>query len=72
MILHYFNYSIFTAGFGYELDGLQIDLSFEYLKGKDRDIPYEKVLLDPEWETAMPGLYKMTVIIPTVSISYKL
>ena len=42
----------------------------------ERDIPYNKVskqspLFDPEWETAMPGVYNMNILVPNASISYK-
>jgi len=71
VLLPNYDFSVFTLGFGYELNGLQIDLGIEYLMGSDRNIPFEKVLIDPEWETAMPGLHKMNIIVPNVSISYK-
>jgi long-chain fatty acid transport protein len=71
VLLPNYDFNVFTLGFGYELNGLQVDLGIEYLIGSDRNIPFEKVLIDPEWETAMPGLHTMNIVVPNVSISYK-
>ena len=76
VLLPNYDFSAITLGFGYSLNGLQIDIGLEYLMGKERDIPYGKVskqspLFDPEWETAMPGVYNMNIMVPNVSISYK-
>ncbi len=71
VLLPNYDFNVFTAGIGYNLDGLQIDIGFEYLKGKDRDIQFEKKLTDPEYETAMPGIYKMVMIVPNISIGYR-
>lgn len=71
VLLPSYDFNVFTLGLGYSLDGLQIDFGIEFLKGKERDVPYEKTLLDPEYEAAMPGIYNMTIIVPNLSISYK-
>lgn len=79
ILLPNYDFSVFTLGFGYELNGLQIDLGIEYLIGKERNTPYEVALLTfppffeikKEYQTAMPGTYKMNIIVPNVSISYK-
>ena len=71
VLLPSYDFNVFTLGLGYSLDGLQIDMGIEYLMGKEREVPYEKTLLDPEYEAAMPGIYNMTLIVPNLSISYK-
>ncbi|MFP4082206.1 MAG: OmpP1/FadL family transporter [Candidatus Aminicenantes bacterium] len=65
-----YDYNVITLGFGYNLDGLQIDVGFEYLMGKEREVPYEKWVLNPEWQSAMPGIYDMNIVVPNVSVSY--
>ena len=76
VLLPNYDFNVITLGFGYGLNGLQIDIGLEYLMAKERDIPYEKVskqspLFDPDWETAMAGVYDMNILVPNVSISYK-
>lgn len=71
VLLPNYDFNVLTLGFGYSLDGLQIDFGLEYLIGKERNVPLTKVLLDPRWEAAMPGIYNMKIIVPNLSISYK-
>ena len=76
VLLPNYDFNVFTLGFGYNLNGLQVDFSFEYLTGKERDIPFGKTQeefpeYDPEWKTAMPGVYNMNIVVPNISISYK-
>jgi long-chain fatty acid transport protein len=76
VLLPNYNFHGITLGFGYSLDGLNIDMGLEYLVGQKRDIPYAKVSplspqYDPDWKTAMPGIYDMTILVPNLSISYK-
>ena len=56
-------YNDFTAGVGYNAGGFRVDVGFEYLKGKDRNIV-------PAKGVSMPGLYKMTILVPLVAVSY--
>jgi len=75
------DFNVLTAGFGYSLNGLQLDFGIEYLMGKDRSVPFNVVTIPfdpfftiempPGYETAMPGAYKMSIIVPTISISYR-
>ncbi len=53
-----------AVGIGYNMDGLMIDLGFEYLIGKDNDVPYGK------YESAMPGLYELKIIALELSLGY--
>ncbi len=58
-----FTYNDFTAGIGYNAGNFRVDVGFEYLKGKDRNIA-------PAKGVSMPGLYKMTILVPLVAVSY--
>jgi long-chain fatty acid transport protein len=78
ILLPNYDFNVLTFGIGYNLNGLQIDLGFEYLMGKERNIDFAKTLNSPlnpffnkEYEDAMPGTYNMKIIAPNISISYK-
>ncbi len=64
ILLPIFTNNVITVGFGYKAGKMNIDFGFEYLMGADRDIT-------PSLHN-MPGTYKMKIIVPTISISYKL
>ena len=66
-----FTCNVFTLGLGYSLNGLVIDLGFEFLAGKGRDVPYASWLLDPAFAHAEPGVYDMSIVVPNISVSYK-
>ncbi|MFB0565937.1 MAG: hypothetical protein ACETWK_09705 [Candidatus Aminicenantaceae bacterium] len=71
VLLPSFDFNVFTLGFGYNLNGLHIDMGIEYLKGKERNVLYSKYATDPEWKSSMPGTYKMRILVPNFSVSYK-
>lgn len=76
ILLPSYDFNVFTVGLGYNVSGVQIDLGFEYLAGKNRSIDFEVVTpgfdkSDPDYVHAMPGSYKMNVMVPNISISYK-
>jgi long-chain fatty acid transport protein len=81
VLLPSYDFHVVTAGFGYSLNGLQLDFGIEYLMGMDRSVPFNVVTIpvDPYftlempagYETAMPGAYKMSILVPTISISYR-
>lgn len=76
VLLPNYDFHVVTAGVGYNLDGFQVDLGFEYLMGKERNIPLAKVsplspLFDPEWETAMPGTHELNIFVLNISFGYK-
>jgi long-chain fatty acid transport protein len=71
ILLPSYDFNVITLGFGYNIDDLHLDFSIEYMMGKDRNVPADKVATDPEWASAMPGTYTMKVIVPSLSISYK-
>jgi len=70
-LLPTYTFNVFTAGLGYSLNGLVIDLSFEFLSGNGRDIPYAKWAIDPAFANAQPGTYDMSIVVPNISVSYK-
>jgi long-chain fatty acid transport protein len=55
-----FTYNSVGGGIGYKSGGLSFDLALEYLMGKDRVIA----------AGAMPGSYKMNILVPVVGLSY--
>ncbi len=59
---HTFN--AFSAGVGKTYGDLQLDFGLEYLSGNERTV--ELGLPD-----AMPGVYRMRIVVPTASVSYK-
>lgn len=71
VLLPNYDFNAFALGVGYALDGLQIDFGLEYLKGAERNVEYVKTITDKEWAHAMPGIYNMTIIAPTISVGYK-
>ena len=64
-------FNSFSGGFGYNTNGLELDFTVEYLIGKDRDVPFLKTVLDPEWESAMPGVYELDVLTFEFSVGYR-
>lgn len=66
-----YDFNVFTAGIGYNLNGLRLDFGFEVLLGKERTIDYMKTITDPEWEDAMPGVHQVNIYLPNISISYR-
>lgn len=60
-----FDFKAIAGGFGFSLNGLQIDVSLEYLIAKDRDIPITEI-------EAMPGSYTMKIWAASVSVGLNL
>lgn len=71
ILLPSYDFHVFTIGLGYDLGGLVLDFAVEYLMGNGRDVDFAKWLLDPEYESSMPGAYDMKIFVPNISISYK-
>jgi len=71
VLLPSYNFNVLTFGAGYALGDLKLDFGFEYLMGQERKVSYVDVMTKPEYHSAMPGIYKMTLIVPSVSISYR-
>lgn len=70
VLLPSYDFDSITLGAGYTVGGIRFDVGLEYLKGKERDIDLTKTLIDPEWDAAVPGTYNMTLIVPSLSVSY--
>jgi len=81
VLLPNYNFHVFTAGVGYNLNGLQIDFSIEYLIGKERNVdyavtplpvpPFFEIVMPLGYETAQPGTYSQNILAPNISVSYK-
>jgi long-chain fatty acid transport protein len=71
ILLPSYDFHVLTIGLGYDLGGLVLDFGLEYFMGRERDVDFAKWLLDPEFESAMPGIYDLKIIVPNISISYK-
>jgi len=57
-----FTYNCITAGFGYKKGHFAFDLGLEYLMGQTRTIT--------DVEADMPGIYKMNIFVPMISLGY--
>lgn len=71
ILLPSYTFNVVTAGVGYKTAGLQIDFGVEYLMGTERNVSYVKTLTDPAFASAMPGAYKMTLLVPNISVGYR-
>jgi len=71
VLLPSFTFNVVTCGIGYKVADLELDFGFEYLAGKERSVDYMKTVLDPAFKSAMPGTYKMRLIVPNVSVGYR-
>lgn len=71
VLLPSYDFNVLTFGLGYSLGDLKLDFGFEYLRGQERKISYVDVLTKPEYHSAMPGIYNMSLIVPNISISYR-
>ncbi len=58
-----YDFNVFTFGISYVRNGFEVDFAFEYLRGKDRNIPVNLV-------NQMPGFYSMNIISPFTSVKY--
>jgi len=66
-----YDFNGFTAGLGYSFNGLRVDAGLEYLRGRARNIPLWKTLDNPPiWPDAMPGIHRMSIVAPTIGLSY--
>lgn len=63
ILLPSITYNVFTVGFGYHTEKLVLDAGFEYLSGADREA-------DMSLGKAMPGTHGMTMLVPTISLTY--
>jgi long-chain fatty acid transport protein len=63
LLLPAFDYSALTLGFGYQVKDLSIDAGLECLMGARRTIAAGSA-------AATPGVYDMTIVVPTLSVHY--
>lgn len=61
ILLPSYNFNGLTFGIGYQAGALALDFGLEYLMGKERVVPVT---------AAMPGVYNMTIVVPSISVSY--
>jgi long-chain fatty acid transport protein len=71
VLLPCYTFHAITLGLGYDLNGLQIDFGFEILFGNQRQVDFAKWVYDPNYASAMPGVYGMNIYVPNISVSYK-
>jgi long-chain fatty acid transport protein len=71
ILLPNYSFNGITLGAGWDLGGLQIDVGGELLLGGQRTVDFAKWLVDPAYAASMPGIYKMKILVPHLSVSYK-
>jgi long-chain fatty acid transport protein len=64
ILLPQVDYNSVTFGMGYTTGSLNIEFSFEYVMGKDRECPLTT-------KKGMPGIHGMNILVPTIALSYK-
>ncbi len=57
-----FTFDAVAAGFGFQSGGLKVDLTVEYLMGRNRTVA-------PSGDN-LPGLYEMKILVPMIGLSY--
>ncbi len=66
------DFNSITTGFGYNINGIVIDFGFEYITGKEQEVPFGSWALDPDYSEAMPGKFHVkTILAFDLSVSYK-
>jgi len=65
------DFNCFAFGVGYEMNGIRIDAGVEYLAGKEKSITYLQTIIDPAYESAMPGIYNLKILALEVCLGYK-
>ena len=71
VLLPSYTFNNVTFGVGYKIAGLQLDFGLEYLMGKERNVDFMKTVTDPAFESAMPGTFKMLLVVPNVSVGFR-
>ena len=64
-------FNAIAGGIGYNANGIELDVTVEYLMGKNREVPFLNTVMDPEWESAMPGVYELDVLAIEFSVGYR-
>ncbi|MGB9836880.1 MAG: OmpP1/FadL family transporter [Candidatus Saccharicenans sp.] len=71
VLLPNFDFTGLTLGLGYEFHGLSVNWGMEYLAGKRREVTVEELMQAGTLGQAMPGTYRMHLLVPNLSVSYK-
>lgn len=71
ILLPSFDFQSLNAGIGYDWKGLSLNWGLEFLSGKKREVSFEELALAGTLGQAMPGIYRMHLIVPSVSVSYR-
>ncbi|MDD8026524.1 MAG: outer membrane protein transport protein [Acidobacteriota bacterium] len=64
LLLPTFDFNALTLGLGYRVADLSLDFGLEYLMGAERTISADSA-------DAVPGVYNMKILVPTMSVHYK-
>jgi len=71
ILLPTFDFQAFSAGLGYDWKGLSISWAVEYLAGKKREVSIVEIMAAGTLGQAMPGTYRMHLLVPNLSVSYR-
>lgn len=71
ILLPNYDFKGITLGAGYNLGSVTLDFGLEYLMGAQRSINPARVAADPAYAGAVPGVYKMNILTPSLAISYR-
>lgn len=71
ILLPSYDFNVVTLGMGYILGDLAVDLGFELLLGDRRTVGLINWYNNPEYKSAMPGKYGMTMFVPNMSVHYR-
>jgi len=71
ILLPNYDFKGITLGAGYNLGSLTLDFGLEYLIGAERSINPALVATDPAYAYAVPGVYRMKILVPSLSVTYR-
>ena len=60
-----------TLGAGYHLGSLTLDFGLEFLIGDERSINPGLLEIDPAYAHAVPGVYRMNILAPSLAVMYR-
>ncbi len=61
------DYKCVTFGLGYKKGKMSVDIAFEYVTGKDREVDPMNYLVG----AGMPGTHGMKIVVPNITFTYK-
>jgi long-chain fatty acid transport protein len=71
ILLPNYDFKGITLGAGYALGSLTFDFGFEYLIGAERSINPALLKTDPAYAHAVPGVYRMNILTPSLAVTYR-